>query len=173
MSKNEAKKKRKWGWADSVIVISVALIALVGFTVYSGTVAKDQANKANDKTACTNFNTALGNAYKATTAKDFYWLLFRGAYAGIDQSREGTTLNTDFVNLAQLEAYVDNTTWNSMLVTVGDATSAVQADCAIILKVDVKGWSSAIPHASGSATPSSSGLPSLSATPNPSASTKN
>ena len=157
MPKKEAKKKRQWGWADSVIAVSVALIALVGFTVWSGTVGKEQAQKQSDKTACVNFNTALSDAYKATTAKDFYWKLFRGAYAGIDQTTEGTQLSDDFIALAQLEAYVDNTTWNSMLVTVGDATTAVQADCAYVLNVDVTKWSSAIPHAS--ATPTSSATP--------------
>ncbi|MFM6962848.1 MAG: hypothetical protein ACKOWJ_01060 [Micrococcales bacterium] len=163
MSKKEAKQKRKWGWADSVIAVSVALIALVGFTVWSGTVGKQQADQQSDKTACVNFNNALSNAYKTTTAKDFYWTLFRGAYAGIDQTREKTAINDDFIALAQLEAYVDNTTWNSMLVTVGDATSAVQADCAVVLKVDVNKWSSAIPHASGSAAPAASASPSASA----------
>lgn len=154
MPKKEPKKKYKWGWADSVIAVSIILIALVGLTVYQGTIGKDQQQKADDKAACTHFNTALSAAYKKTTAKDFYWTLFRGAYKGIDETRDGTSVNTDFVALAQLEAYVDNTTWNSMLVTVGDATSKVQADCAVILKVDVKGWSSSIPHASSSPTPS-------------------
>ncbi len=159
MPKKEAKKKYKWGWADTVIAVSLILIALVGLTIYSGTVGKQQAEQKSDQTACENFNTALGNAYKTTTAKDFYWVLFRGAYAGIDQSREGTGLNTDFAHLAQLEAYVDNTTWDSMLVTVGDATSKVQADCATVLKASVKGWSASIPHASASATPTSSPSP--------------
>lgn len=165
MPKSDTKKKHKWGWADSIIAISVVLIALVGFTIYSGTVGKQQAEKQSDKTACTNFNTALGNAYKATTAKDFYYVLFRGAYAGIDQTRDGTTLNKDFISLAQLEEYVDNTTWNSMLVTVGDATTAVQADCAYILGVNVKGWSTTIPHGGSSATPNSS---EITPTPTPS-----
>ncbi len=154
MPKKEAKKKFKWGWADTVIAVSVILIALVGLTVYAGTVGKQQAQQQSDKVACENFNTALGNAYKTTTAKDFYWVLFRGAYAGIEQSREKTALNTDFSHLAELEAYVDNTTWDSMLITVGDATSKVQADCAVVLKASVNGWSSSIPHASSSATPS-------------------
>ena len=156
MPKKEAKKKFKWGWADTVIAVSVILIALVGLTIYAGTVGKQQAEQQSDKAACVNFNTALGNAYKTTTAKDFYWVLFRGAYAGIDQTRDGTTLNTHFAKLAQLEEYVDNTTWDSMLITVGDATSAVQADCAVVLKASVNGWSTSIPHGSSSATPSAS-----------------
>jgi hypothetical protein len=156
MPKKEAKKKFKWGWADTVIAVSVILIALVGFTVYQGTVGKEQAQKQSDKAACINFNTALSNAYKTTTAKDFYWVLFRGAYAGIEATRDGTDLNKAFVALAQLEEYVNNTTWNSMLVTVGDATSVVQADCAYVLDAKVNQWSTEVPHASTTPTPSPS-----------------
>ena len=147
------KKPFKWSWADTVIAISVACLLLVGGVIYAGTVVKPQQEVQSDKDACTNFNTALGNAYKTTTAKDFYWVLFRGAYKGIEETREGTEVNDDFIALAQLEEYVNNTTWNSMLITVGDATSKVQADCAVILDVDVNGWNPSIPHATSSPTP--------------------
>ena len=156
MPKKEAKKKFKWGWSDTVIAISVILIALVGLTVYEGTVGKEQAQQQSDEKACKDFNTALGNAYKTTTAKDFYWVLFRGAYAGIDATRDGTDLNQSFVDLAQLEEYVNNTTWNSMLVTVGDATTKVQANCAVVLKVKLNNWSTSVPHATDTPSPTPS-----------------
>lgn len=147
------KKPFKWSWADTVIAISVACLLLVGGVIYAGTVMKPQQEAQSDKEACTHFNSALANAYKTTTAKDFYYVLFRGAYKGIEETREGTEINDDFIGLAQLEEYVNNTTWNSMLVTVGDFTSKVQATCAVILDVDVQGWDSNIPHATSSPTP--------------------
>ena len=135
MTDSKPKKKFKWGWADTIIAVSVISLAAVGGTIYLGTVAKPAQEAQNERDACTNFNTALAAAYKTDNYKDFYYTLFRGAYKGIDESVEGSQLNADFTDLAQLETYVDPGSYEGILVTVGDATSKVQATCSTILGV--------------------------------------
>lgn len=135
MTSKQPKKKYKWGWADSVIAVSVIGVLLVGGTVYLGTVEKPAQELRDEKLACENFNTALQNAYTKDNITDFYFTLFRGAYKGIDESIEGKELNDAFIALAQLEAYVDKESAEGMLETVGDATSMVQATCSQLLDV--------------------------------------
>lgn len=135
MTESKPKKKFKWGWADTVIAVSVVCLAVVGGTIYLGTVAKPEIMAQSDKEACTNFNTALSAAYKVDNYEDFYYKIFRGAYAGIEESNEGGDLNKDFVALAQLESFVDPAYYEGTLITVGDATAKVQATCSAILGV--------------------------------------
>lgn len=135
MTESKPKKKYKWGWADSIIAVSVISLAAVGGTIYLGTVAKPAQLIQNEKDACTNFNASLAVAYKTDNYKDFYYTLFRGAYKGIEDSVEGSELNKAFVDLAQFEGYVDPANYEGILVTVGDATSKVQASCSTILGV--------------------------------------
>lgn len=135
MTSKQPKKKYKWGWADSVIAVSVIGVLLVGGTVYLGTVEKPAQELRDEKLACENFNTALQNAYTKDNITDFYFTLFRGAYKGIDESIEGKELNDAFIALAQLESYVNNESAEGMLETVGDATSMVQATCSQLLDV--------------------------------------
>ncbi|MFM1973413.1 MAG: hypothetical protein RLZZ345_497 [Actinomycetota bacterium] len=135
MTSKQPKKKYKWGWADSVIAVSVIGIALVGGTVYLGTVEKPAQELRNEKLACENFNKALQNAYTKDNITDFYYTLFRGAYKGIDESVEGKELSDSFIALAQLEAYVSKESEEGMLEPVSDATSLVQANCAQLLDV--------------------------------------
>lgn len=136
MTESKPKKKRKWGWADTVIAVSVVCLAAVGGTIYLGTVEKPAQELRDQKEACTNFNLALEAAYKEENITDFYYTLFRGAYKGIDESVEGTDLNQRFIDLAQFEAYVEDESAETMLETVGEAAVAVQATCAAILKVE-------------------------------------
>ena len=138
MTDSKPKKKFKWGWADTIIAVSVISLAAVGGTIYLGTVAKPAQQAQNEKDACTHFNTSLAAAYKTDNYKDFYYTLFRGAYKGIEESVEGSALNSDFTDLAQLETYVDSSSYEGILVTVGDATSKVQATCSTILGVEFK-----------------------------------
>ena len=135
MTESKPKKKFKWGWADTVIAVSLICLAVVGGTVYLGTVSKPAEELQNDKAACTNFNSALAAAYETQNYEDFYYTLFRGAYKGIDESTEGTDLNKAFAELAQLETYVDPAYYEGILVTVGDATSKIQAGCSEVLGV--------------------------------------
>ena len=135
MTETKPKKKFKWGWADTIIAVSVISLAAVGGTIYLGTVAKPAQEIQNEKDACTHFNASLAAAYKTDNYKDFYYTLFRGAYKGIEESNEGSALNSDFTALAQLETYVDPSSYEGILVTVGDATSKVQATCSAILGV--------------------------------------
>ncbi len=135
MTSKQPKKKYKWGWADSVIAVSVIGIALVGGTVYLGTVEKPAQELRNEKLACENFNKALQNAYTKDNITDFYYTLFRGAYKGIDESVEGKELSDSFIALAQLESYVSKESAEGMLEPVSDATSLVQANCAQLLDV--------------------------------------
>lgn len=135
MTSKQPKKKYKWGWADSIIAVSVIGVLLVGGTVYMGTVEKPAQELRDEKLACENFNTALQNAYTKDNITDFYFTLFRGAYKGIDESIEGKELNEAFIALAQLEAYVDKESAEGMLEPVGDATSMVQATCSQLLDV--------------------------------------
>ena len=135
MTESKPKKKFKWGWADTVIAVSVICLAVVGGTVYLGTVAKPELVLQDNKNACTNFNAALASAYKTDNYEDFYYTLFRGAYKGIEESTEGTELNKAFAELAQLETYVDPAYYEGILVTVGDATSKIQAGCSEVLGV--------------------------------------
>lgn len=135
MTDSKPKKKRKWSWADTVITVSVICLAAVGGTVYLGTVTKPAELAQNEKTACTNFNAELSKAYKTDNYKDFYYTLFRGAYKGIEESVEGSELNKAFSELAQFETYVNESTYTGILITVGDATSKVQAECSAILDV--------------------------------------
>ncbi len=135
MTSKQPKKKYKWGWADSVIAVSVIGIALVGGTVYLGTVEKPAQELRNEKLACENFNKALQDAYTKDNITDFYYTLFRGAYKGIDESVEGKELSDSFIALAQLEAYVSKESEEGMLEPVSDATSLVQANCAQLLDV--------------------------------------
>ena len=135
MTESKPNKKRKWGWADTVITVSVISLAAVGGTIFLGTVAKPAQQAQNEKDACNHFNTALASAYKTDNYKDFYYTLFRGAYVGIDESVEGDELNSNFTELAQLETYVTPDAYEAILVTVGDATSKVQATCSAILGV--------------------------------------
>jgi uncharacterized lipoprotein NlpE involved in copper resistance len=128
-------------------------LAGVGATVYLGVVAKPQQIVQSQKDACNHFNSALADAYKTDNYKDFYYKLFRGAYKGIDESIEGKELNKDFASLAQLETYIDPANYEGILVTVGDATSKVQADCAVILGVKFASQTPAISE-SPMATPS-------------------
>jgi hypothetical protein len=151
MTESKPKKKFKWGWSDTIIAVSVVCLAAVGGTVYLGTVAKPAQLIQSEKDACTNFNVALGEAYKVDNYKDFYYKLFRAAYKGIDESIEGKELNNDFMALAQFETYIDPANYAGILVTVGDATSKVQADCAVILGVK---FASQTPTISVSPTPS-------------------
>ena len=135
MTSKQPKKKYKWGWADSVIAVSVIGIALVGGTVYLGTVEKPAQELRNEKLACENFNKALQDAYTKDNITDFYYTLFRGAYKGIEESVEGKELSDSFIALAQLEAYVSKESEEGMLEPVSDATSLVQANCAQLLDV--------------------------------------
>jgi hypothetical protein len=135
MTNKQPKKKYKWGWADSVIAVSVIGIALVGGTVYLGTVEKPAQELRDEKVACENFNKALQDSYTKDNITDFYYTLFRGAYKGIEESVEGKELNDSFIALAQLESYVSNESEEGMLEPVSDATSLVQANCAQLLDV--------------------------------------
>ncbi len=135
MTTKQPKKKYKWGWADSVIAVSVIGIALVGGTVYLGTVEKPAQELRNEKLACENFNKALQDAYTKDNITDFYYTLFRGAYKGIEESVEGKELSDSFIALAQLESYVSKESAEGMLEPVSDATSLVQANCAQLLDV--------------------------------------
>ncbi len=135
MTSKQPKKKYKWGWADSVIAVSVIGIALVGGTVYLGTVEKPAQELRNEKLACENFNKALQDAYTKDNITDFYYTLFRGAYKGIEESVEGKELSDSFIALAQLESYVSKESAEGMLEPVSDATSLVQANCAQLLDV--------------------------------------
>lgn len=136
MTSKQPKKKYKWGWADSVIAVSVLGVVLVAGTVYLGTVEKPAQELRDEKLACEHFNQALQNAYKEENITDFYYTLFRGAYKGIEESIEGKELNDGFIALAQLEAYVSKESEETMLETVGDAASLVQATCSQLLDVD-------------------------------------
>lgn len=49
------KKKRKFGFADAVIIVSVACLAFVGWTVYYGTNIAPAEGKAKDVAACVAF----------------------------------------------------------------------------------------------------------------------
>ncbi len=135
MTSKQPKKKYKWGWADSVIAVSVIGIALVGGTVYLGTVEKPAQELRNEKLACENFNKALQDAYTKDNITDFYYTLFRGAYKGIEESVEGKELSDSFIARAQLESYVSKESAEGMLEPVSDATSLVQANCAQLLDV--------------------------------------
>lgn len=132
-----AKKKLTWGWANSIIAVSVICLAFVGYTIYLGTVEKPAQELRDQKLACENFNAALQTAYEKESITDFYYTLFRGAYAGIEQSVEGTDLNQRFVDLAQFEAYVEAESAETMLETVGESAMAVQGTCASILNVEL------------------------------------
>ena len=136
MTSKQPKKKYKWGWADSVIAVSVLGLALVAGTVYLGTVEKPAQELRDEKLACEHFNQALQNAYKEENITDFYYTLFRGAYKGIEESIEGNELNDGFIALAQLETYVSKESEETMLETVGDAASMVQATCSQLLDVE-------------------------------------
>jgi hypothetical protein len=135
MAKQPTKKKFTWGWSESVIAVSLIGLAAVAGTVYLGTVEKPAQQARDEKVACSNFNTALENAYKKTTINDFYFALFRGAYKGIDETVEGKELNDQFIALAQLESYVNNESAETMIEPVGQATQLVQATCSGILGV--------------------------------------
>ena len=135
MTSKQPKKKYKWGWADTVIAVSVLGVALVAGTVYLGTVEKPAQELRNEKLACENFNKALQDAYTKTNITDFYFTLFRGAYKGIEESIEGKELSDNFIALAQLETYVSKESEETMLETVSDATSMVQATCSQLLDV--------------------------------------
>lgn len=135
MTSKQPKKKYKWGWADSIIAVSVIGVLLVGGTVYLGTVEKPAQELRDEKLACENFNNALQDAYTKDNITDFYYTLFRGAYKGIDESVEGKELSDGFIALAQLETYVSKESEETMLETVGDATSMVQATCSQLLDV--------------------------------------
>jgi hypothetical protein len=135
MTSKQPKKKYKWGWADSIIAVSVIGVLLVGGTVYLGTVEKPAQELRDEKLACEHFNTALQDAYTKDNITDFYYTLFRGAYKGIDESIEGKELSDGFIALAQLETYVSKESEETMLETVGDATSMVQATCSQLLDV--------------------------------------
>jgi hypothetical protein len=135
MTKEQAKKKFKWGWSESVIAVSVIGLAAVAGTVYLGTVEKPAQEARDEKVACENFNLALQDAYTKTNLNDFYYTLFRGAYVGIDETVEGKTLNDQFVALAQLESYVNNESAETMIEPIGEATQMVQATCSEVLGV--------------------------------------
>jgi hypothetical protein len=135
MTSKQPKKKYKWGWADSIIAVSVIGVLLVGGTVYLGTVEKPAQELRDDKVACENFNQALEAAYTKTNLQDFYFALFRGAYKGIEETVEGKEINDQFIALAQLESYVNNESAETMIGPVGDATQIVQATCSQILGV--------------------------------------
>lgn len=136
MTESKPKKKFKWSFADTIIAVSVVCLAIVGGTVYLGNVTKPELVLQDNKDACTHFNSALAAAYKTDNYEDFYYKLFRGAYKGIDESTEGSELNKAFAELAQLESFVDPAYYEGILVTVGDATSKVQAGCSGILGVE-------------------------------------
>jgi len=135
MTSKQPKKKYKWGWADSVIAVSVIGVALVGGTVYLGTVEKPAQELRDEKVACENFNKALQDAYTKDNITDFYFTLFRGAYKGIEETVTGKEINDQFIALAQLESYVNNESAETMIGPVGDATQLVQATCSQILGV--------------------------------------
>ncbi len=135
MTRKQPKKKYKWGWADSVIAVSVIGVALVGGTVYLGTVEKPAQELRDEKVACENFNKALQDAYTKDNITDFYYTLFRGAYKGIEETVTGKEINDQFIALAQLESYVNNESAETMIGPVGDATQLVQATCSQILGV--------------------------------------
>ncbi len=135
MTSKQPKKKYKWGWADSVIAVSVIGVALVGGTVYLGTVEKPAQELRDEKVACENFNKALQDAYTKDNITDFYYTLFRGAYKGIEETVTGKEINDQFIALAQLESYVNNESAETMIGPVGDATQLVQATCSQILGV--------------------------------------
>ena len=65
-----AKKKRKFGFADIVIIISVACLAFVGWTWYYGANIAPAEGKAKDVAACVAFNEGLGKAHAAFTSND-------------------------------------------------------------------------------------------------------
>ncbi|MDE2387256.1 MAG: hypothetical protein KGL77_06130 [Actinomycetales bacterium] len=64
------KKKRKFGFADAIIIVSVACLAFVGWTVYYGTNIAPAEGKAKDVAACVAFNEGLGKAHAAFTSND-------------------------------------------------------------------------------------------------------
>lgn len=136
MSTKQPKKKYKWGWADSVIAVSVIGVLAVAATVYLGTVEKPAQDIRSEKLACENFNTALKASYDKATLTDFYYTLFRGAYKGIDESIEGKNLNDRFIALAQYEFYVSKESEEGMLDPVGEATARIQATCSEFLDVE-------------------------------------
>ncbi len=110
-------------------------VALVGGTVYLGTVEKPAQELRDEKVACENFNKALQDAYTKDNITDFYYTLFRGAYKGIEETVTGKEINDQFIALAQLESYVNNESAETMIGPVGDATQLVQATCSQILGV--------------------------------------
>lgn len=65
-----AKKKRKFGWADAIIILSVLCLAFVGWTVYYGTNIAPKLGADMDKKACVAFNDGLGKAHAKFMAND-------------------------------------------------------------------------------------------------------
>jgi hypothetical protein len=65
-----AKKKRKFGFADVVIIISVLCLAFVGWTWYYGANIAPAQGASMDKKACIAFNDGLAKSHKAFTSND-------------------------------------------------------------------------------------------------------
>ena len=65
-----AKKKRKFGFADIVIILSVLTIGFVGWTWWYGVNVAPQLGADKDQKACIAFNDGLGKAHAAFTAND-------------------------------------------------------------------------------------------------------
>ena len=69
-TKTSGKKKRKFGFADAVIIISVICLAFVGWTWYYGANIAPAQGASMDQKACIAFNDGLAKAHKAFTSND-------------------------------------------------------------------------------------------------------
>lgn len=64
------KKKRKFGFADIVIILSVLALGFVGWTWWYGVNVAPQLGADKDEKACIAFNEGLGKAHAAFTNND-------------------------------------------------------------------------------------------------------
>lgn len=109
---DQAKKKRKFGFADVVIIVSVLCLAFVGGTVWYGTNVAPEIGKKKDVAACIAFNNGLAKAHKAFTSND------NKGY--IDEFFKG--------NDAAMQAADPNGSLNELLIQVGMQRMSVNYD---------------------------------------------
>ena len=65
-----SKKKRKFGFADVVIIISVLALGFMGWTWWYGVNVAPKLGADMDQKACIAFNEGLGKAHAAFTSND-------------------------------------------------------------------------------------------------------
>ena len=111
-SAEQPKKRRKFGFADVVILVSVLCLAFVGGTWWYGTNVAPVEGKKKDVAACIAFNTGLGKAHAAFTAND------NKGY--IDEFFKG--------NDAAMKAADPNGSLNELLIQVGMQRLSINYD---------------------------------------------